>query len=382
MSKTILREFGDDPTGVPAPVGFCIDNSGSIATSAHSIRKTSLKLLDFVAQATTSPPEMTLVTFTDNFGKKASESDPKAHTETIGTTSDKNKFKSWLGKIKFTGGADNTKWSFERAAFGLRQCMLKMKGGKNGAGHGVIFLVTDTGSKNRDQKDIIMRMKQNFEMEIFIIFAPMYKPSKVPSKMDKEAHDALKWYEDVSTPLKPYNVKDIDPKVFKKEIVDHYSTKFTWFFVEHRGRYLEPWKDPNDRSGKKDELRLNKKTDAELKNIKGSMSILWRFDKLHNVLINKNGYHCMVDSNSKRNGAKVKSKKQPIKTIKKPNQKSIAKKTVSKNLIAVDPAFVPDLNWTAALDIDYKTMEDIHNITIWKGGDTALNFKYYTLAKN
>jgi hypothetical protein len=62
---------------------------------------------------------------------------------------------------------------------GLFRLMKHMHSGNRkhpGTGHhGVIFLFTDNGCKNLQMEENLKKMREEFEMSIFIILAPHYK---------------------------------------------------------------------------------------------------------------------------------------------------------------------------------------------------------------
>jgi len=355
MSTT---QYYEDPTGLVAPIGFCIDNTGSEADDAVGIKNISKRIIESVFHREHKVPSMHLVTFND----RGESSEPAEHTEVIGNTNSRAQFTKWLDEITFSGGGD----SFERATYGLRVLMKQMV--RNGGKHGVIFLITDTGTKNLEDEQVLLKMKENWEMSIFVILAPRYLPST------PEGEESMEFYKRISYPHSVTNMDSTGVADLTNLVHDHISTNYTWFFISNQDRYLEPHYDSK-------ELRLNKRSTTELSDIKKekTMGMLWRFDKDSHSLINKLGYVCHIRDGSTRSGAHVDVVPEKDLGGGHHEKKVYKRSTRGHGLghVACHDDHHPDLHWTSEIDIDFDTFEDVHKVIVWNGLGKALDFEFH-----
>jgi len=144
------------------PLIFLIDTTKSVKPDKDSIFNLTQKVVDRIQETNTNIPSYQLITFNDK-GNDITE-----NVEVREPTDDVVRFKQEIIGLEFesyNGGRD----SKERLMQGLMVAV------SESPPKSLIVVFTDNGSKNLKLKKDIMRMKDEKNVEIFIVLTPIYE---------------------------------------------------------------------------------------------------------------------------------------------------------------------------------------------------------------
>lgn len=144
------------------PLTFVIDTTKSVKPDKDSIFNLTQRVVDTIQETNTNIPQYLLVTFND-FGN-----DINKNVEVREPTDDVIRFKQEIIGLEFesyNGGRD----SKERLMQGLVRAV------EESPPKSLIVVFTDNGSKNLRLKGKVMEMKEEKQIEIYIVLTPIYE---------------------------------------------------------------------------------------------------------------------------------------------------------------------------------------------------------------
>jgi len=144
------------------PLTFVIDTTKSVKPDKNSIFNLTQTVVDRIKDTNTNIPRYQLITFNDR------GPDINLNVEVYEPTDDVVRFKQEIIGLEFesyNGGRD----SKERLMQGLMKAVMESPE------RSLIVVFTDNGSKNLKLKTELMRMKEEKNIEIFIVLTPIYE---------------------------------------------------------------------------------------------------------------------------------------------------------------------------------------------------------------